>query len=116
MDNFSDIIEKLSNNWLGKEIMRQFDNNELNKRVDEVLFYIWDPIGVQPEPCARGEYWNYVGDVRKLVEENDDVAPISTYLVSVARNKMGLTPNRKHCDEVAQLLLEHKKAIKEGLA
>jgi hypothetical protein len=96
--------------------MRQFDNNELSKRVDEVLFYVWDPIGVQPEPCARGEYWNYIEDVRKLVDENDDIAPISAYLATVASDMMGLTPNRKHCDEVAELLLEHKRAVKDGLA
>ena len=96
--------------------MRQFDNNELSKRVDEVLFYVWDPIGVQPEPCARGECWSYVEDVCKLVDGYDDTAPISTYLATVVRDKMGLNPNRKHCDEVAELLLDHKKAIKDCLA
>jgi hypothetical protein len=96
--------------------MRQFDNNELSKRVDEVLFYVWDPIGVQPEPNARGEYWGYVGEIRKLVAENDHIAPISSHLAAIAKNKMGLSPNRKHCDEVAELLIEHKKAIKEGRA
>jgi hypothetical protein len=96
--------------------MRQFDDKELNKRVDEVLFYVWDPIGVQPEPCARSEYENYVPKIRQLVEENDTIGPISAHLAAIVSDKMGMTPNKKHCDEVAELLLEHKRAIKEGLA
>jgi len=96
--------------------MRQFDNNELSRRVNEVLFYVWDPIGVQPEPCARSEYDNYVSEVRRLVEQNDDIKPISAHLASIVRDKMALNPNTKHCDHVAGLLLEHKRAIKEGLA
>lgn len=96
--------------------MRHFDNNELSKRVDEVLFYVWDPIGVQPEPCARGEYSSYVDDVLKLLDDNDDIASISAYLETVVRDRMGLTPNKRHCDEVAELLLDHKEAVKEGLA
>jgi len=96
--------------------MKQFDNNELSKRVDEVLFYVWDPIGVQPEPRARSEYESYVPKVRSLVEENDNIGPISAYLAEIVRNRMALSLNSKHCDHVAELLLEHKKAIKEGLA
>jgi hypothetical protein len=96
--------------------MRQFDNKELNKRVDEVLFYVWDPIGVQPEPCARSEYESYVPKIRQLVEENDAIGPISAHLAAIVRDKMEMTPDKKQCDEVAKLLLEHKRAIKEGLA
>ncbi len=96
--------------------MRQFDNNELSKRVDEVLFYIWDPIGVQPEPCARSEYESYVPEVRRLVEQNDDIGPISAHLAAIVRDRMALPPNTTHCDHVAKLLLEHKRAIKKGLA
>jgi len=33
---------------------------ELKNRNDEVLYYIWDPIGVSDEPCARIEYTAYV--------------------------------------------------------
>ena len=96
--------------------MRQFDNNELSKRVDEVLFYVWDPIGVQPEPCARSEYESYVSEVRRLVEQNNDIGPISAHLANIVRDKMELPPNAKHCDQVAELLLEHKRAIKAGLS
>jgi hypothetical protein len=96
--------------------MRTFDNRELQRRVDEVLYYVWDPIGVSDAPCARGEYDSYVPQVLKLVLENDKVKPISEYLADIVTTQMNSTPDRKRCDYAAELLLEHKRAIKEGLA
>ena len=98
-------------------MMREFDYKELSRRVDEVLFYIWDPIGVADEPYARSEYESYVPKVRQLVEQNDDIKPISSHLAEIARDQMGLSKeNNKHCDYVAELLLKHKQAIKDGCA
>jgi hypothetical protein len=94
----------------------RFDNNELQKRVDEVLFYIWDPIGVSPEPFARGEYWSYVSQVLELVEKNDCIQPISEHLANIVNDRMGISADKKQCDHTAELLLEHKKAIIEGLS
>lgn len=96
--------------------MRVFDKNELRRRVDEVLFYIWDPVGVSPEPYARGEYETYVSKVLNLVEQNDDIGAISLYLAEIVKNRMELSPNKEQCDHVATLLLKHKQAIKEGCA
>lgn len=36
------------------------DGLELYRRVDEVLFYVWDPIGVANSPAARDEYYGYL--------------------------------------------------------
>lgn len=96
--------------------MRSFDADELRRRVDEVLFYVWDPIGVSLEPFARGEYERYVPEVLHLVEQNDTIEPISSYLVKIISDYMSLSPDKKHCDDTAKLLLEHKEAIQEGLA
>jgi len=96
--------------------MRKFDNDELRRRVDEVLYDIWDPIGVNEEPYARAEYDSYVPKVFQLVLENNAVEPISSYLAGAVRTSMGLVPKKKKCDYAAQLLLSHKKAIEEGCA
>lgn len=96
--------------------MREFDDKELSRRVDEVLFYVWDPIGVADEPYARREYESYVPKVCQLVEQNDNIAPISSYLAEIERDRMGLSPNRKQRNHTAELLLKHKQAIKEGCA
>ena len=96
--------------------MRTFDAKELSRRVDEVLYYLWDPIGVANAPCARAEYASYVPAVTQLVEQNDDKAPISEFLAAIIAERMELTPDTKKCDYVSALLLEHKRAIREGLA
>ena len=96
--------------------MKTFDDRELRRRVDEVLYYIWDPIGVSPEPCARAEYDSYIPKVFQLVTENDQIEPISEYLVYIEEDYMELIPNEKRCDETAKLLLEHKKAIQQHRA
>jgi hypothetical protein len=100
----------------GRKEMRTFNNDELRKRVDEVLYYVWDPIGVSLAPFARGEYEDYVPKVLQLVVEHDDMEPISVHLVDIIKTNMSLSPNKQHCDDVATLLLLHKRAIKEGCA
>ncbi|HJX33831.1 MAG TPA: hypothetical protein VJ373_01515 [Desulfatiglandales bacterium] len=96
--------------------MRQFDNDELRRRVDEVLFYVWDPIGVSDEPCARAEYESYVPVILKLVEENRSIKTISDHLATIVRVNMGLSPSKERCDNTAEILLRHKEAIEQGLA
>ncbi len=95
---------------------RNFGKDELRKRVDEVLFYVWDPIGVSQEPFARAEYEEYVPRILELLEKNDAGA-ISAYLAETEVNTMGMAPaNKEKCDQVARLLLVHKEAIGEGCA
>jgi len=96
--------------------MRTLDDRELERRVDEVLFYVWDPIGVADEPYARGGYDGYVSKVFKLVVQNESPEPISAFLAEIARDRIGLSPDKKRCDYTAELLLTHKQAIKEGCA
>ena len=91
-------------------------NRDLLRRVDEVLYYIWDPIGVSEEPCARGEYSSYAPQVFKLVEASDTIHPISEYLASIISTRMGFSPDKKRCDHTAEVLLKHKEAIRKGLA
>jgi hypothetical protein len=95
---------------------RIFNPDELQRRVDEVLFYVWDPIGVADEPCARAEYESYVPRVLELLVSQDDPSPIATYLADVISSRMGLSPNMSRCNEVAALLQRHKQAINEGCA
>jgi len=90
---------------------------EMYRRVDEVLYYIWDPIGSSDEPFARGEYSNYVPSILGLVLQNDDPAPIVARLTEIMRDWMGLTVNvldKALCERTAKLLLRHKEAVKQG--
>lgn len=95
---------------------RKFNPDELQRRVDEVLFYVWDPIGVVDEPYARAEYESYVPRVLELLISQDDPSPIAAYLAEVIGSRMALSPNISRCNEVAMLLQRHKQAINDGCA
>lgn len=91
---------------------------EMYKRVDEVLYYIWDPIGSSDEPFARGEYSNYVPNILGLVLQNDDPSPIVERLTEIMRDSMGMTINvldKALCEKTAKLLLRHKEAVNRGV-
>jgi len=69
---------------------------ELRRRVDEILYYIWDPIGVAAEPSTRDEYERHVAGLISLLETNADSKQIAAYLDDIAKNHMGLQTNDKH--------------------
>lgn len=83
---------------------------EFRRRVDEVLHYLWDPIGVAYSPVARDEY-QYVPNVLALLQEGAGASSLSTYLDAVATERMGLQARSEHSKRVAQLLLEWKAEI-----
>ncbi|GAA0810986.1 hypothetical protein GCM10009111_02790 [Colwellia asteriadis] len=85
----------------------------LYRRVDEILFYLWDPIGVCDIPMARDEYHSYLPQVFKLLLNDSKDHEISAYLVKVESGSMGLSANSKKTLEVAQLLIETKEALLE---
>jgi hypothetical protein len=96
--------------------MRTFEPNELEKRIDEVLYYVWDPIGVADSPYARDEYSPYVPAILTLVIDKSSAETISAHLNDIVRNNIGLSPNEDNSLHTAELILEHKKAIDEGCA
>lgn len=44
------------------------------KRIDEILFYKWDPIGISDSDWSRDEYQSYVPQVFKLALESSQEA------------------------------------------
>lgn len=84
---------------------------ELYRRVDEVLYYVWDPIGVATSPAARDEYQGYLPTVFTMLQEGMDASPIAAYLDNVATGSMGLDANPEHSRRVAELLLDWKAEI-----
>lgn len=85
--------------------------NELERRVDEVLFYIWDPLGFKAEPFARCEYRAYVGEVLEYLEEGKSQEQIAALLGDIVENRMRLIFDREISFTVAKILVRHKKAI-----
>ncbi len=87
---------------------------ELNQRIDEVLYYKWDPIGVSDEPCARAEYSSYTMTILKYVLK-EDLNQIVNQLSKIETDSMGLTTDSERNLIVAKRLLDYKHAVEEGL-
>ena len=85
--------------------------NELYKRTDEVLFYIWDPIGVSHEPYARDEYFSYLTQVFQMLINDKPKELIVEYLLKIVSEKMELNPNKEHTKEVVEVLEEYREKI-----
>ena len=80
----------------------------LYRAVDEVLHYVWDPIGVSSSPYARDEYRGYLPEVYAMLKNNWDANSIANCLFRMATETMGLTGNREHHLNSARVLLEWK--------
>lgn len=52
----------------------------LYNRIDEILFYKWDPIGVSDSNWPRDEYKLYVNNVLDLAVNNITAQPLAEYL------------------------------------
>jgi hypothetical protein len=58
--------------------------------VDEVLWTVWDPIGVNDIPEARDEYSCYAPQVLELLQSGASDEAIERHLASLARDDMAL--------------------------
>ena len=94
--------------------MNKSQLTELLKRVDEVLYYFWDPIGVSDEPCAREEYTSYTSTVLKFTL-SEDISKITQLLNKIQSDSMGLPTNSEHNKATAERLVEYKVAVENGL-
>ena len=94
---------------MGKKLPPQ--EMKLYRQTDEILHYIWDPIGVAGVAQARDEYHSYLPQVFQLVLKNESKEKIATYLVGIEENSMGLSPNKEAALEIAEILLSTKEAI-----
>lgn len=77
----------------------------LYKKIDEILWIDWDPIGINDTPEARDEYYSYLPQIFKLKIDGADRETIAQHLDQIVTNRMGLFSNLKHCREVADKIL-----------
>ena len=81
---------------------------KLYKRIDEILFYKWDPIGISDADWSRDEYQSYLPQVFQLALNHDDPEPIAEYLDDIIVKQMGLASGIEHDLKIAKLILEIK--------
>jgi len=88
----------------------------VHTRVDELLQYVWDPIGVAHVPEARDEYTSYVPTVARLLLEERKKEEIVAYLHKIASEHMGLSENPAalaHEEATVTLLIRHYQDLKK---
>jgi hypothetical protein len=96
--------------------MNQALKEKFYRRVDEILYYLWDPIGVKEEPAARSEYLNYLNTIYSMVIDCKDQHTIAKQLRLFEQSDMGLISDEAHLMKIANVLIETKNVIEEGLS
>ncbi len=99
---------------MGENLSRR--EQELYRAVDEVLHYVWDPIGVSGAPQARDEYHGYLPHVFGLLRSGANEQAIAAYLGEAATGRMGCPANAERDLEVARLLISWKAALEKKFA
>ena len=86
---------------------------EYYKRIDEVVHYIWDPIGICDEPNARDEYYGYLPGIHKATMDGCTAETMSHLLQEIVYTKMGLKPNLDRCLRASKAIISWKQRIFE---
>lgn len=86
-------------------------DEELYRRVDEVLHYIWDPIGVRGMPEARDEYNSYVPQVFSMLKAGAPDDDLAALLELISVDRMGLGANPKRALDVVSVLKDWKESL-----
>jgi hypothetical protein len=76
--------------------------------IDNILWLDWDPLGVRsiaPED-ARDEYYSYIPEIYKLLEESPDADKLFDYLFTIEKTRMNINTGRERCSAVAKKLVE----------
>ena len=83
----------------------------LYRRIEEVVHYIWDPIGISEYPAARDEYHSYMTAIFGRVQKGE-LEGILEYMKWVYEN-MGLSFEKENATKAAQTMLEWKIYVEE---
>jgi hypothetical protein len=89
----------------------------VHNRVDEILHYVWDPIGVAGTPEARDEYDSYVARAVGMLFEGAAAEEVARYLHSIETDEMGLSRFgviRKETRRAAEMIVRNFQSIRDS--
>ena len=76
-------------------------------RVDEVIYYLWDPVGVSDEPDTRDKYKNYADHIFLMITREDaGEEEIIKYLLETETEITLLPPTFIRAIKIAKILIE----------
>jgi len=78
----------------------------IDQRVSEVLFYVWDPIGININVTCRDEYDSYVTIISAYLLSNVDENGLNCLLLYIMEQLMGLKLLKNH-----RRKYQHQQAI-----
>lgn len=67
------------------------------RKIDEILWYDWDPIGVNDITDARNEYRGYVSEIVELKQNGMCKQEIALHLFEIETERMGLSGVMANC-------------------
>ena len=77
--------------------MEKYAARRVKQEIDRVLWEVWDPIGVNRIPNARGEYGMYVNGVFEVLKSGASDEFIAEHLLTIATDRMELAgPTMAH--------------------
>ena len=90
--------------------------SEMEKRVSEILFYVWDPIGVNRMTSCRDEYESYVPVIAAYLLHDFAESALDALMMFIMEDYMGtrLTnpPRRKYQHlETLRMLMEWRAEL-----
>jgi hypothetical protein len=84
------------------EALQEIDS--IRTRIDEILFYKWDPIRLSNSNTARDEYTMYVEEILQVAIASESPKPLAGHLTNLCTQSIGTKGNRE-CDiRVAELI------------
>jgi hypothetical protein len=93
--------------------MEQGKTDELQRRVDEVLVNVWDPIGVCGRPGACDEYSSYSKTITRMLAEGRDAYAVAKYLEKIESGMLALPANSVRLQKVVDMLLALRDAVEQ---
>jgi hypothetical protein len=90
--------------------------SEMETRVSEILFYVWDPIGVNGMTSCRDEYEHYVPIISAYLLNNFSEAGVDDLMMFIMDECIGVgltnVPRRKYQHlQTIRMLMEWKKDL-----
>lgn len=86
---------------------------ELLQRVDEVLYYHWDPLGVAREPVSRQEYAAFVPEVFAALLDDADEHRVMELLLLLESEFLGVGPRPSQARRVAEMLVDWRALLEQ---
>jgi len=86
-------------------------DEELYRRVDEVLHYVWDPCSSADAPQARDEYYGYLPQVFALLQAGASAEQLAQHLANIEQARMGSETKVEALLPIGELLIEWREHL-----